>query len=422
MPPDPGAGEVGGPCFICCRAPTSPDNARVDTMSNDAVVGFWSYTHEDNELDGGGILQLSRLIMEEYNLLSGEPLKLFVDRNDIAWGEEWRMRIDSSLAEATFFIPIITPRYFTRPECRRELLEFAAKSEILGAKELLLPILYIDVSGLSTESSDEAAAMIARTQYVDWRNNRLLEPRSREYRVAVNSLAQRLLDIARYVADVQLKRELESDPEDDGADGIVDIVMQIEALLPDWLEAVMVEKSVNAQIVAVFGQYQQQMNKLKRRKAQPSALLSTQIRMAQEMLPLAERSEKDSQVYLTRSVQLDPLVSALSRLVAEHPESFSSVTPVRDAIDEAMEVIREDERFDAMGRGSIQADLRAMGHLGRTMKQANAAFTRKYRNAMEGNDIVKRWDAELTEHDSVESGPLSAEAADSSKDVNVEEV
>ena len=343
-------------------------------MSNDAAVGFWSYTHEDDELDGGSILKLSSLIMEEYNLLSGEPLELFVDRNDIAWGGEWRTRIDSSLAEATFFVPIITPRYFTRPECRRELLEFAAKAEILGAKELLLPILYVDVSGLSAESPDEAVASIARTQYVDWRKNRLLEPASREYRVAINALAQRLLDITRYVADVQLKRELESDPEDDGTDGIVDIVTRIETLLPDWLEAVMVEKSVGAQVRAVWEQYGLQVNKLRRRKSQPSALLSTQIRMAQEMLPLAERSEKVSQVYLTRSVELDPLVSALSRLVAEHPDSFSLIAPVRDAIDEAMEAIRQDELDEEHGVESIQDDLLGMGHLGRILKKTNTAF------------------------------------------------
>jgi hypothetical protein len=174
------------------------------------------------------------------------------------------------------------------------------KSGILGAKELLLPILYIETSGLSTESPDEAVALIARTQYADWRKIRLLEPRSREYRMAVNALAQRLLDTARHVAEIQLKRELDSDPEDNGTDGVADIVTQVEALLPDWMEAVIVQKSVSAQIIAIWRQYQEHMEKLRRRKAQPSALLSTQIRMVQEMLPLAERSEEDSRVYLPR--------------------------------------------------------------------------------------------------------------------------
>jgi hypothetical protein len=174
-------------------------------MNDEAAVGFWSYAREDDALDGGSILRLSRLLMEEYNLLSGEPLNLSVDRNDIAWGEEWRQRIDSSIAGTTFFIPVVTPRYFTRPECRRELLEFAAKAKMLDAEELLLPILYIETRGLSTDSPDEAVALVARTQHVDWHTNRLLEPQSREYRVAVNALARRLLDIAKKVAEAQFK-------------------------------------------------------------------------------------------------------------------------------------------------------------------------------------------------------------------------
>jgi hypothetical protein len=121
-------------------------------MPTETVAGFWSYAHGDNELDGGAVLELARLIAAEYNLISGEPLELFVDQRSIAWGENWRERIDSSLAQTTFFIPIVTPRYFTRPECRRELLEFAAKANSLGAEELLLPILYVDVPDFSTET------------------------------------------------------------------------------------------------------------------------------------------------------------------------------------------------------------------------------------------------------------------------------
>src|ERR1035441_10525551 len=243
-------------------------------MSDEAAVGFWSYAREDDTLDGGNILQLSHLIMEEYNLLSGEPLNLFVDRNDIVWGQQWRERIDSSLAETTFFIPIITPRYFTRPECRRELLEFAAKAKMLGVEELLLPILYIEMRGLSAENSDEAIALVARTQYIDWHTNRLLEPHSREYRTAVNALAQRLLDIARNVAESQFLHELSSEIEDDGVQGVTDIIMQVEALLPDWLDAVMSEKSVKAQVLAIWYHYQEQMVKLRKRRAPASALLS----------------------------------------------------------------------------------------------------------------------------------------------------
>lgn len=387
-------------------------------MSNEAASGFWSYAHEDDVLDDGTILSLSHLIMEEYNLLSGEPLRLFVDRNDLAWGEEWRERIDSSLAETTFFIPVITPRYFTRPECRRELLEFAAKAKMLGVEELLLPILYIEMRGLSTDSADEAVALVARTQYVDWRKNRLLEPRSREYRVAVNALAQRLLDIAGKVAETQLKRELNSDLADDGVDGITDLVTQIETFLPDWLEAVMGEKSVARQILAVWDQYRQQMSKLSKRRAPPSALLSTQIRLAREMLPLAERSQKDAQVYLARSMELDPLVSELARIIAEHPDSFPLAASVREAIDEAMEEIRS---YDArLGTElTVQDAMLKMGHLGRMFQQCNSAFKVRYRSADGGNEIVRRWDAELIDPNSRELEQCS-ETPDKPEDTNSE--
>jgi len=377
-------------------------------MGDDTAFGFWSYTHQDNKMDGGNILQLSRLIMEEYDLLSGgEPLNLFVDRDDLAWGQQWRLRIDSSIAETTFFIPIITPRYFKRPECRRELLEFAAKASILGAQELLLPILYIETPGLSADSSDEAVALVAKTQYVDWRRNRLLEPRSGEYKVAVNSLAQRLLGIAKEVAAAQFKHELISNPADESVDGVNEIVARIEGLLPEWLDAVMGEKSANAQVAAVYEEYLKQYAKLNQRKSPPSALLSTKIRMAREMLPLAERGQRDSQVYLARSVELDPLISGLVRLINQHPDAFPLTASVREAIDEAMEEIRH---RDKTREGIvIQDQFKSMTHLGRIFQQCNSAFVVRLRNADEGNEIVRRWHTGLIEPASLESKQVSLE-------------
>jgi len=390
-------------------------------MGNDAAIGFWSYTHEDNTLDEGSIIQLSRLLMEEYNLLSGETLDLFVDRNDLAWGQEWRKRIDTSIAETTFFIPIITPRYFKRPECRRELLEFAAKAELLGADELLMPILYIEVPDLSSENPDEAIALVARMQYADWRQNRWLEVQSREYRRGVNALAQRLLSITRKVTEQQLKRELDSDPEDDGADGINDVVERIEALLSDWLDAVIGEKSVGAQVTAIWEHYLLQESKLKGRNAPAQAILSARIRMAREMLPLARRGQQDGQLYLSRSIELDPLISALIRLVAEHPESFPLAVPVREAIDEAMEAIRLQDQYVTMrSKGedfeSVQDVLRRMNHLGRIFQQCNTAFMAKQRNAKEGNEIIRRWNAELVDHRSSNSTDKEQAEGESSKD------
>jgi len=365
-------------------------------MSSEEVIGFWSYSHEDDKLDGGGILRLSRLIMEEYDLLAGEPIDLFVDRKDIAWGQEWQERIESSLAQTTFFIPIITPRYFRRPECRRELLEFAAKAKMLGVEELLLPILYVETPGLSPENPDEAVALVARTQYVDWRVIRLCDASSNEYRTAVNALVQRLLQIAQTIAERQIKRELAADLDDEGSAGITDVVSQINALLPDWLDAVLSEKSNSAQISAIWHHQMGQIHKLQARGAAPSAILSTEIRMARELLPTAARAKEDSQIYLARSIELDPLVSALARLIAEHPDSSPLATPVKEAVEEAMEPIRQGDIGKKIGVKYVQDSLRERNHLGRVFQQINRDFSVRYRCAVEGNDIVRRWERELS--------------------------
>jgi hypothetical protein len=290
---------------------------------------------------------------------------------------------------------------------------------MLGTEGLLLPILYIETRDLSSESPDEAVALVAKTQHVDWHKNRLLEPSSREYRIAVNALAQRLLDIARDVADIQLKHELSSDLEDDGVDGITDIVMRIEALIPDWLDAVMGEKSVAAQILAIWNQHEEQVLKLRKRKAPPSAILSARIRLAREMLPIAERALKDSQMYVARSVELDPLVSALARLVAEHPESFPLVAPIRETIDEAVEEIQKADRTSFPG--SVEYEFLQMSHLGRIFQQCSSAFTARVRNAKEGNDIVRRWAAELTEYDNRQSEQSDSTTSNEPEEVNAEE-
>jgi hypothetical protein len=128
------------------------------------VAGFWSYARADDEAEGGRITRLARRVQTEYALITGEEIDVFLDRDDLEWGVEWKRRIDAALLGTAFFIPVLTPRYFSRPECRRELLTFVGHAASLGVNELLLPLLYVDVPDLSPDSDDEAIALIARMQ------------------------------------------------------------------------------------------------------------------------------------------------------------------------------------------------------------------------------------------------------------------
>lgn len=87
--------------------------------------GFWSYVHADDEAEGGRIACLARDVSSQFEMLTGDTLELFLDRDAIKWGDDWKNKVDSSLASVAFFIPVLTPRYFKSPECRRELQFFA---------------------------------------------------------------------------------------------------------------------------------------------------------------------------------------------------------------------------------------------------------------------------------------------------------
>ena len=107
------------------------------------------------------------------------------------------------------------------------------KCESLGVEDLILPILYVEPKDFSAESPDEAVSLIAKTQYEDWRGLRLLDPRSQEYRTAVNGLAHRLIEIAARVAEGQLRQELSANFDQPAADGITEILERVMRLVPD---------------------------------------------------------------------------------------------------------------------------------------------------------------------------------------------
>jgi hypothetical protein len=215
----------------------------IDDEEPGGPAGFWSYAHKDDKQVKGRIVRLADEIRDAYSLLTGDDLKVFVDREELAWGHQWRSRIDAAVQDTTFFIPIVTPRYFASTECRRELLKFVGHAASIEALELLLPILFVDVDDLTEDSGDEAKSHIARTQYVDWRDLRLSDESSENYQRAVAKLAGRLVEIGREYArrptvipnplDL-LEAAADSDTSEEP--GLVDLMAQMEGELPQWGE------------------------------------------------------------------------------------------------------------------------------------------------------------------------------------------
>lgn len=199
--------------------------------------------HVDDDAESGRIADLARDVVAQFEMLTGEAINLFLDRDNLIWGDDWRPKIDSGLSSIAFFIPVITPRYFRSAERRRELNFFARNAEKLGVKELVLPILYVDFPALHNDpQADDLMAMVARFQWVNWTSLRFADRQSGEYKLAVSQLAERLVAANaaadQAVANGEVLAAASGDDTDDES-GTLDKLGLMETALPDLTQTVL---------------------------------------------------------------------------------------------------------------------------------------------------------------------------------------
>ncbi|WP_081005374.1 toll/interleukin-1 receptor domain-containing protein [Rhodococcus rhodochrous] len=197
-------------------------------MTLSAATGFWSYVRNDDTNSQGHIRELSKQVKAAFQLLTGEELEIFFDRESLKWGSAWDERIKESIAGTTFFIPIVTPSYLTSEACRAEFLQFWRKAKNTPLRELLLPILYVETD-LPEDSDDEIVQAIRATQYVDWRETRLEDERSSIYKRALHDLSARLREISESVAnEPELVTSAVGQGEDEDRPGVMDAIAESE--------------------------------------------------------------------------------------------------------------------------------------------------------------------------------------------------
>lgn len=139
------------------------------------AIAFMSYVRFQDDHDEGRLTEFRQRLSVEVRVHTGEEFPIFQDRNDIQWGQNWKQRIEESLDEVVFLIPIITPGFFKSPACRDELKRFLEREKKLKRNDLILPVYYVDCPLLNDEAklkSDKLAQVIASHNYADWRELR----------------------------------------------------------------------------------------------------------------------------------------------------------------------------------------------------------------------------------------------------------
>jgi len=142
-------------------------------MNQKTPAAFMSYVHSDDKYKQ--LTTFRERLSDEVGMQTGSDFPIFQDRKDIQWGQHWRERIENSLDEVTFLIPIITPSFFNSEHCREELKRFIEREEKLKRNDLIFPVYFVDTPLLNDAAlrvADELAEVIASRQYADWRDLR----------------------------------------------------------------------------------------------------------------------------------------------------------------------------------------------------------------------------------------------------------
>ncbi len=142
------------------------------------LVGFFSYSREDDQGSRGSLSALRDAIQNELSAQLGRSqsdFRVWQDKAAISLGTLWEKEIAQGITQSVFFIPIVTPRALRSQHCAFEFNAFLKRETELGRGDLVFPILYIPVPALEDEKlwrDDPVLKAVGTRQYLDWRELR----------------------------------------------------------------------------------------------------------------------------------------------------------------------------------------------------------------------------------------------------------
>ncbi len=170
----PASAEIPAPRPDTAAAPADQESTTVTTTTQ-SIPGprvFIGYARVDEEATGA-VSRLEDGLRRAFGVLSSpqQELQVFRDVTGIRWGEDWQARIDEELDAATFYIPVMSPRFFDSGPCRDEAEKLLARVDRdPGRREdLVLPVYLIDVPDLDASSTDPLKRRLSAISWSDLR-------------------------------------------------------------------------------------------------------------------------------------------------------------------------------------------------------------------------------------------------------------
>ncbi|WP_328692758.1 toll/interleukin-1 receptor domain-containing protein [Streptomyces phaeochromogenes] len=371
-------------------------------MANVESAGFWSYTHRDDQLDGGRIVRLSERIASAFEIITGEPLEIFLDEKSIEWGDTLRMRLDSALTGTTFLIPVVTPKFLKSQECRREVIKFAGHAASLGLEELLLPIHYANVpqlaQGTDGEPADEVVELIARRKWVDWRELRLEDEDSPAYRQAVHKLALRLAEIIETAPPAMPVEVAPSGQNDEDTPGFIEVMAQAEEALPAWLDTVQQFAEFISTITEATTWATAEMEASDSRGGGFAGRMRVTEELSSRLAEPVRNVDALGSKYWAELAAIDPGIIGFIRHAAENDLSVEDTQVTQDFFKEIKQLVR----VSSTTISQLQEFSDSVGVAARTSSQLRPTFRTiqaAVQKVIDGQAVVDEWSRMIDEVD-----------------------
>ena len=373
------------------------------------AAGFFSYARQDDEREGGKVARIRDSIQAEFALLTGEELDIFIDHEGIQWGDPFRKKLAEALQETTFFIPVFTPTYFLRDECRKEMQKFVSSARELGLEELLLSIRYISVPDLKEDSTDELKAIGATMQFEDLSELRFEDESSGVYRKRINDLAVRLVDLTHALEQRPGSRStgaapdaktsgpssdtLQDDPE---APGLMDLLADLQPAAEAWQETMLALTPALAPLKEAFDEAAVEMTAAGSASNPFAARVLIARRLSEKIESSLLHIEEISKNYSATLLRIDPAIGAFIESAAlsksdednnDQEELAPAVKSLEDLIAGSREMATSASRA-AMITGNTSK-------ISRDLRPSLRRLQEAMRNISDGQELIDGWEKQM---------------------------
>lgn len=179
-----------------------------NTGSLPPIRVFISYAKEDDAAFSFAD-PLKSTLKQLISGLSGRSAEVFLDRDDIPLGENWKERLENGIRSSLVLISVYTGNYPRREACREEFFLFLEQSRELEVQSLLIPVVWLGFESLLPNGEDEISDYVRAHQAADFKEAWVEGTSSAPFKRNVLKIAERVLQVTAQVEETLAVKELD---------------------------------------------------------------------------------------------------------------------------------------------------------------------------------------------------------------------